>query len=249
MRLPATIISTATALLSFASTTPATQLAVTTYSGTGTSSAATITLDSLLTITEQPKSALAVDQAEPTGEVLAAADTVPADVEPEPAARPEITVTVIKGDSLSKIATAHQTTYNRLFDANPAISDPNLINPGDIIRIPYADEVIAARAMPAPKPTAVVRASQPTASNAPAVASGSVWDRLAQCESGGRWNINTGNGYYGGLQFLPSTWRNVGGTGLPHQHSREEQIYRAEILLARSGWGQWPQCAAKLGLL
>ena len=68
------------------------------------------------------------------------------------------------------------------------------------------------------------------------------WDRVAQCESGGNWSINTGNGYYGGLQFLPSTWRAVGGTGLPHQHSKAEQIRRAEILKARAGLGQWPVC-------
>ncbi len=79
-------------------------------------------------------------------------------------------------------------------------------------------------------------------------ASSSVWDRLAQCESGGNWQINTGNGYYGGLQFLPQTWRSVGGSGLPHQASKAEQIHRAQILQARSGWGQWPACSRKLGL-
>ena len=68
------------------------------------------------------------------------------------------------------------------------------------------------------------------------------WDRVAQCESGGNWSINTGNGYYGGLQFHPATWRSVGGTGLPHQHSKAEQIRRAEILKARAGLGQWPVC-------
>jgi hypothetical protein len=76
-----------------------------------------------------------------------------------------------------------------------------------------------------------------------------VWDRLAQCESGGNWSINTGNGYYGGLQFTLSTWRSLGGSGYPNQASRSEQIARAQALQARSGWGQWPACAAKLGLL
>jgi len=84
---------------------------------------------------------------------------------------------------------------------------------------------------------------------APEYSSGNtVWDRLAQCESGGNWAINTGNGYYGGLQFLLSTWRSVGGSGYPHQNSREEQIYRAEKVLDASGWGAWPACARKLGL-
>ncbi len=71
------------------------------------------------------------------------------------------------------------------------------------------------------------------------------WDRVAACESGGRWNLNTGNGFYGGLQFLPSTWRSVGGSGLPHQNSKREQIKRAIILRDRSGLGQWPHCGPR----
>jgi len=83
------------------------------------------------------------------------------------------------------------------------------------------------------------------AAAAPSVAN---FDRLAQCESGGRWNINTGNGYYGGLQFSAATWRGIGMTGLPHQHSRETQIAAGQRLQSRYGWGQWPACARKLGL-
>ena len=75
-----------------------------------------------------------------------------------------------------------------------------------------------------------------------------IWDALAECESNGNWSANTGNGYYGGLQFLPETWWSVGGAGLPHQHPRSEQIHRGEILQQRSGWGQWPACSRKLGL-
>ena len=78
--------------------------------------------------------------------------------------------------------------------------------------------------------------------------SGSVWDKLAQCESGGNWSINTGNGYYGGLQFSLSTWRAYGGNGYPHQASREEQIRIAKKLQAAAGWGSWPACSSKLGL-
>lgn len=68
------------------------------------------------------------------------------------------------------------------------------------------------------------------------------WQGVANCESGGNWAINTGNGYYGGVQFLLSTWRSVGGSGYPHQNSPGEQAYRAEILKNRSGLGQWPVC-------
>jgi resuscitation-promoting factor RpfB len=98
---------------------------------------------------------------------------------------------------------------------------------------------------PAPRPAPAPSSSSSSASTTPA---GSVWDRLAQCESGGNWAANTGNGYYGGLQFHPQTWRSVGGTGLPHEHSREEQIKRGQILQQRSGWGQWPACSLRLGL-
>ncbi|MEG3614392.1 transglycosylase family protein [Isoptericola haloaureus] len=79
--------------------------------------------------------------------------------------------------------------------------------------------------------------------------SGSVWAALAQCESGGDPTTNTGNGYYGMYQFSLSTWQAVGGTGLPSDASAAEQTKRAQILQSRAGWGQWPHCAAKLGLL
>lgn len=87
----------------------------------------------------------------------------------------------------------------------------------------------------------------PMASAAP----DSDWDRLAQCEAGGNWNINTGNGYYGGLQFNSGTWRAYGGNEfapLPHQATREQQIAVAERTLAKQGWGAWPACSARLGL-
>lgn len=74
------------------------------------------------------------------------------------------------------------------------------------------------------------------------------FERLAQCESGQRWSINTGNGYYGGLQFSAGTWRSIGYSGYPHQASKATQIEAGQRLQARSGWGQWPSCARKLGL-
>lgn len=163
-----------------------------------------------------------------------------------------IVVEVAMGDTLTSIADSHATTYSRLYDANAQITSPDLINPGDMIRIPQSEEMITPRAIPA-APAAVYSAPvsyapRRIASNAPSVADGSVWDQLAACESGGNWAINTGNGYYGGLQFTLGTWHNVGGQGYPNENSREEQIARAEILLARSGWRQWPACTARLGL-
>ncbi|MFC3850297.1 transglycosylase family protein [Corynebacterium hansenii] len=87
----------------------------------------------------------------------------------------------------------------------------------------------------------------PTATAAP----DSDWDRLAQCESGGNWQINTGNGYYGGLQFSAGTWSGYGGQEFAptaDKASRTEQIYVAEKVLAQQGWGAWPSCSAQLGL-
>lgn len=82
------------------------------------------------------------------------------------------------------------------------------------------------------------------------VPSGSVWDRLAQCESGGRWDLNVGT-YDGGLQFHPKTWLAAGGgkyAPYAWQASREQQIAIAESWLARTSWAQWPACSRKLGL-
>ncbi|QDG66003.1 LysM peptidoglycan-binding domain-containing protein [Pseudarthrobacter sp. NIBRBAC000502772] len=85
-----------------------------------------------------------------------------------------------------------------------------------------------------------------TAANA--ATDGATWDSLAQCESGGNWATNTGNGYSGGLQFSASTWAAYGGTGSAADASREQQIAVAEQIQASQGWGAWPSCAAELGL-
>ncbi|GAA2107093.1 MULTISPECIES: transglycosylase family protein [Brevibacterium] len=79
-------------------------------------------------------------------------------------------------------------------------------------------------------------------------ASDSVWDRVADCESGGDWHINTGNGYYGGLQFSQQTWEAFGGEGMPHEASRTEQIRVAQNTLEEQGPGAWPTCGEKAGL-
>lgn len=87
----------------------------------------------------------------------------------------------------------------------------------------------------------------PTATAAP----DSDWDRLAQCESGGDWHINTGNGYSGGLQFNAQTWQAYGGgeyAPQAYQASREQQIAIAEKVQAAQGWGAWPACTASMGL-
>ena len=91
------------------------------------------------------------------------------------------------------------------------------------------------------EPVAPAAPSTPAA----AVGGGSVWDAIAACESGGNWAANTGNGYYGGLQFSLGTWQAYGGSGMPHQNSREQQIAIAErVAAAEGGYGAWPQCGA-----
>ncbi|WP_328514743.1 transglycosylase family protein [Mycolicibacterium palauense] len=82
-------------------------------------------------------------------------------------------------------------------------------------------------------------------SAATANADGVNWDAVAACESGGNWSINTGNGYYGGLQFTMGTWRANGGSGSPHNASRAEQIRVAENVLRTQGIGAWPVCGRR----
>jgi uncharacterized protein YabE (DUF348 family) len=95
-------------------------------------------------------------------------------------------------------------------------------------------------------------ATPPARRRAPGVAPGSVWDRLAACESSGNWHINTGNGYYGGVQFDRRTWRAHGGTryaATADKASREEQIAIAQkVRDTRGGYSAWPACSRKLGL-
>ena len=83
-----------------------------------------------------------------------------------------------------------------------------------------------------------------------AAADSGVWDRIAQCESGGNWHINTGNGYYGGLQFSAGTWRAYGGTAYAptaDKASRSAQIAIATKVQSAQGWGAWPTCSARAG--
>jgi len=189
-------------------------------------------------------------------------------------------VTVLEGDCLSTIAASNNTTYQRIFDANQKIVNPDLIYPGEVLVIPSPNEQLNNRALPdntiadtapvdsveqpvapisSPAPQTPITAPAPTNSVAPenlateqptpaANSSLNVWYSLAQCESSGNWSIDTGNGFYGGLQFTLSSWQSVGGTGYPNMASPSEQIMRAELLQQQQGWGAWPVCSAELGL-
>jgi hypothetical protein len=99
--------------------------------------------------------------------------------------------------------------------------------------------------------TAAVAAPITSSLSSADAATSRTWDRLANCESGGNWHINTGNGYYGGLQFSEGTWLAYGGGKYASRAdlaTRAEQIAIAEKLLKSSGWGSWPACSARLGL-
>ena len=103
--------------------------------------------------------------------------------------------------------------------------------------------------IPTPVPTPAPAAAAPAAP--PSYSGSSVWDDLARCESGGNWSINTGNGYYGGLQFSYDTWHGYDGgefAEYPHEATRDEQITVAERLRAARGYAPWPACRVKLGL-
>jgi cell division septation protein DedD len=86
---------------------------------------------------------------------------------------------------------------------------------------------------------------------APATAATSVWDKVAMCEASGRWDIDTGNGYYGGLQFSPGTWKGYGGLAYGKQANlatRLQQIKIGQKTLAGQGPGAWPTCSKRAGL-
>ncbi len=165
--------------------------------------------------------------------------------------------TVAAGDTMATLEAHCATPWRRLFDANPDIADPDVLPTGMLVRCPAPDEQLAERALPTPTPEPPPTQNEedddddaPAPEPAPEepVGDAGVWDDLAECESGGNWSINTGNGYYGGLQFSLSSWRAVGGSGYPHENSKAEQINRGERLQDAQGWGAWPTCARKLGL-
>jgi LysM repeat protein len=156
------------------------------------------------------------------------------------------------GESLAGIAKAAKlSSWRPVYDLNKSIQHPDLIYAGQKLVIPAKGEQVKHRPLPAP---AVFRALSQERSSAPAgsgrsvAVGGSVWDRLARCESGGNWSINTGNGYSGGLQFSAGTWQANGGSGSAHNASRAEQIRVAQRVQASQGWGAWPSCSSRLGL-
>jgi len=126
-------------------------------------------------------------------------------------------------------------------DVTFAVATVNGVETG---RIPVANTVIT------PAREAVVRVGTKPGTDVPPVTNGSIWDAIASCEAGGNWAINTGNGYYGGVQFDQGTWERNGGLRFAPRAdmaSREEQITVAEVTRERQGWGAWPVCSGRAG--
>jgi resuscitation-promoting factor RpfB len=126
-------------------------------------------------------------------------------------------------------------------DVTFSVSKVNGVETG---RLPVASHVIT------PAREAVVRVGTKPGTGVPPVDHGDVWDAISRCEAGGNWAINTGNGYFGGVQFDQSTWERNGGLRFASRAdlaTREEQIAVAEVTRARQGWGAWPVCSGRAG--
>ena len=173
--------------------------------------------------------------------------------------------TVQQGDSLSAIAAR---TYGKAADW-PAVwwvnrrqvANPNQIATGQRLRLPASGRVptlmarAARAAVPGTPPASAAvsvpqespSAAAPVSTAAPASSGGANWSAIAACESGGNWSANTGNGFYGGLQFTEQTWLGYGGgqyASSANQATEAQQIAVAERVLAGQGIGAWPVCGA-----
>ncbi|MCV7255433.1 transglycosylase family protein [Mycobacterium hackensackense] len=126
-------------------------------------------------------------------------------------------------------------------DVTFAVATLNGVETG---RLPVANVVVT------PARDSVLRVGAKPGTEVPPVRDGRAWDAVAQCESGGNWAINTGNGYFGGVQFDQNTWERQGGLRYAQRAdlaTREEQIAIAEVTRARQGWGAWPVCSGRVG--
>ncbi|BBY75677.1 resuscitation-promoting factor RpfB [Mycolicibacterium parafortuitum] len=131
---------------------------------------------------------------------------------------------------------------------NPGVQDVTFavakINGVETGRLPIANVVVT------PARDGVLRVGAKPGTEVPPVNNGMTWDALARCEAGGNWAINTGNGYFGGVQFDQNTWERNGGLRYAQRAdlaTREEQIAIAEVTRARQGWGAWPTCSGRIG--
>ena len=193
------------------------------------------------------------------------------DVDEDDRVTPSMDTPVTEGMTI-KVDQVSTTDYGATesFDAEPNyVDDPELERGTEEVRVEgtpgertvthrlimvngaqESNDIINSKETRPATPATIARGTKEPAA-APAVADGSVWDTIAQCESTGNWAINTGNGFSGGLQFTDSTWQAFGGgeyASQAWQASREQQIAVAQKVQAAQGWGAWPACTAKLGI-
>ena len=193
------------------------------------------------------------------------------DVDEDDRVTPSMDTPVTEGMTI-KVDQVSTTDYEATesFDAEPNyVDDPELERGTEEVRVEgtpgertvthrlimvngaqESNDIINSKETRPATPATIARGTKEPAA-APAVADGSVWDTIAQCESTGNWAINTGNGFSGGLQFTDSTWQAFGGgeyASQAWQASREQQIAVAQKVQAAQGWGAWPACTAKLGI-
>ncbi|MGV9824200.1 transglycosylase family protein [Gordonia sp. NPDC003429] len=194
-----------------------------------------------------------------TGKPLSATDKV------VPAANTQVTPGMVI--NVTRIRTEQDTVVENIAPPEIKQDDPTLVRDRKVVLKPGTPgkanvtyevtivngkvvkrDKVSSQQLTAPVAATVRVGTKP---GAPFVPAGSVWDSLAQCESTGNWAINTGNGFYGGIQFDQNTWDRWGGqeyAARPDLATREEQIDIASKTLAAQGWGAWPACSSRLGL-
>jgi uncharacterized protein YabE (DUF348 family) len=225
-----------------------------------------------------PKLVSLVDGAAPAAEVRLAAPTVGellaakgAPLEQADTVAPAADTKIVDGMQIAvtRTRTANVTETLPLLPPEQRIEDPTMNMSKTIVENPGApgmhdvtfavtkvngaetgrqqlDAVVTTPAQPK-----VVRVGAKPGTEVPPVSNGATWDALAQCEATGNWHINTGNGFYGGVQFDQNTWERQGGLRYAPRAdlaTREEQIAIASRTQATQGWGAWPACTSRLGM-
>ena len=239
---------------------------------------AEVPLDGTTVSVETPRELLLSDHGGPATPFASPGDTVGEFLEragialgPNDTVEPAVDAPADPGAqiTITRVATGEETVVEPFEAPEQTTDDPEMLEgertvtepgvPGQrevtysvtrVNGIETARERGAEKVLTEAKPAVVTVGTKPKPA-VPQSSQGSTWDAIAQCESGGNWSIDTGNGFSGGLQFHPQTWTALGGAAYAPtaaQATREQQIAVAEKVLAAQGWGAWPACTSKLGL-
>lgn len=239
---------------------------------------AEVPLDGTTVSVETPRELLLSDHGGPATPFASPGDTVGEFLEragialgPKDTVEPAVDAPADPGAqiTITRVATAEETVVElfeapeqttddpEMFEGERTVTEPGVPGQREVTYsvtrvngIETARERGAEKVLTEAKPAVVTVGTKPKPA-VPQSSQGSTWDAIAQCESGGNWSIDTGNGFSGGLQFHPQTWTALGGAAYAPtaaQATREQQIAVAEKVLAAQGWGAWPACTSKLGL-